>query len=492
MPIADLIVREAMRAEPLRAFVYDRVSRIGRKATTGNEDQDIENRRLCERYGWTVVGSFSDPGRGASRHSKTDRPQFRAMLERVAAGECDVVVAWEASRLQRDLEVYVGLRKLCERHHVLLCYNGTLYDMSKSSDRFITTMGAAQAEFEADAIRDRILRTTRLNAERGRPHGRTPYGYRRVYDERTGDLLEQVVYGPEAVVVREVTARVAAGQSLYSIAKDLNRRGLPSPGGAEWTLMAVRTLVLRPTNIGQRQHQGAVIGDAQWAPILEDEADREAYFAAVKILKDPSRLTHRDSIVRYLMSGLVTCGACAQDPEPAVRILRPRHSSGKRSYVCTECFRVSMRTDLMDEVAQGVIVAYVERPEFAAALKAGRGDSAAAALAEVQAMETQLAEARTLAKTFEGGRFRLSPLALADMEAELLPRIEASRARAQDATVPVALRNLAGPGAAERWEELDLAEKRTIIRDLVKVRLNRTRQGVRKIEPRRITWDWQR
>ena len=492
MPIADLIVREAMDTAPLRAIVYDRVSRIGRKATTGNQDQDIENRRLCERYGWTVVGSFSDPGRGASRHSKTDRPQFEAMLTRIAAGECDVVVVWEASRAYRDLEVYVRLRKLCEQKHVLLCYNGQLYDMSKSADRFFTTMGAAQAEYEGDAIRDRILRTTRLNAERGRPHGRVPYGYRRVYDERTRDLLEQVVYEPEAAIVREVTERVAAGQSLYSIAKDLNTRGLPSPGGCEWTLMAVRTLVLRPTNIGQRQYQGAVIGDAQWTPILEEESDQEAYFAAVKILKDPSRLTHRDSAVRWLMSGLMTCGACAADPEPVERILRPANNGSAKSYVCKTCFRVTIRVALMDEVAQAVIVAYVERPEFAASLKTGRVDGAAAALAEARAMETQLAEARVLAKTFENGRFRLSPLALADMEAELLPRIEAARVRAQDATVPVALRNLAGPGAADRWEALDLAEKRNIIRGLVKVRLNRTRPGVRKVEPGRITWDWQR
>lgn len=481
-----------MEAQPLRAFVYDRVSRIGRKATTSTQDQDIENRRLCERYGWVVVDSFADPGRGASRHSKTDRPRFKAMLERIAAGECDVVVVWEASRAYRDLEAYVGLRKLCEQRRVLLCYNGQLYDMSKSADRFFTTMGAAQAEYEADAIRDRILRTTRLNAERGRPHGRTPYGYKRVYDERTGDLLEQVVYEPQAAIVREVTERVAAGQSLYSIAKDLNGRGLPSPGGGEWTIMAVRTLVLRPTNIGQRQHQGTVIGDAQWTPILEDEADREAYFAAVKILRDPARLTHRDSAVRWLMSGLMTCGACAADPEPAVRILRPANNGSAKSYVCKACFRVTIRVALMDEVAQGVIVAYVEREEFAASLRAGRGDSAAAALAEVQAMEAQLAEARTLARTFENGRFRLSPLALADMEAELLPRIEAARVRAQDATVPVALRRLAGPGAADRWEALDLAEKRTVIRDLVKVRLNKARRGVRTVEPGRIEWGWQR
>jgi DNA invertase Pin-like site-specific DNA recombinase len=476
---------------PLRAFVYDRVSRIGRKATTSTQDQDIENRRLCERYGWVVAESFADPGRGASRHSKTDRPQFEAMLKRVGAGECDVIVVWEASRAHRDLEVYVRLRKLCEQRNVLLCFNGQIYDMSKSADRFFTTMSAAQAEYEADAIRDRILRTTRLNAERGRPHGRIPYGYRRTYDERTGDLLEQVVYEPEAAIVREATERIAAGQSTYSIAKDFNARGLPSPGGAQWTLMAIRDVVLRPSNVGQRQHQGVVIGEAKWDPIIPQE-QRESYFAAVKILKDPSRLRQHDSTVKWLMSGLVMCGACADDPEPAERILRPRNASRNKSYVCTTCFRVSMRVAVMDEVAQATIVAYVERREFAASLEHRDGNGAAAALAEVAAMESQLAEARQLAKTFENGRFRLSPLALADMEADLLPRIEAARSRAQDQTVPVALRRLAGPGAAERWEELDIAEKRTIIRGLVRVRLNRTRRGVRKVEPGRITWDWLR
>src|SRR5215469_6263456 len=178
--------------DQLRAFVYDRTSRIIDGRGTANADQAAENDRYCERQGWTIVGRFTDAGKGASRHSKSRRTDYERMVDGVQRGECDVLVVWEASRLHRDLAVYVALRDLCVTSRVLLCYNGQVYDMTRGADRFVTGLNALQAEYEADNIRDRVLRTTRANAERGRPHGRIPYGYRRVYDERTGALIEQV------------------------------------------------------------------------------------------------------------------------------------------------------------------------------------------------------------------------------------------------------------------------------------------------------------
>lgn len=476
-------------AAPPRAFIYDRNSRVINGRMTSTEDQRLENQRLCEREGWVIAGEFCDAGRSASRYAKQVREDYERMLDGIRAGGCDVLVVWEHSRVSRSVETFVDLRKLLEQKKVLLYYNGKLHNMADRSDRFMTLLHAAQAEDEAAGIRERNLRTTRLNAERGRPHGRIPYGYAREYDQESGALLRQVVNEPQAAVIREAAERVAAGQSLRRIAMDLQQRGLPAPGGAryEWTIMAVRGILIRPSNAAKRQHQGLIVGEAKWPAILDDEL----YYTVAGILNDPARRTQRDSTVKHLLSGIVVCGPCLE--EGSERHLRPMNVTNARSYTCPKCFRASARCHLLDEYVQHVVIAYVERPEFAASLLVRANlDQQAGALAELQALEAQLEEARAAATTFRDGRFLLSPLSLARMEQQLLPRIDAARSRAQDPGVPAVVRRLAaaGPDAGEVWEQLDLAEKRTALRGLARIRVNRAGRGVKGIKPGRVTFDW--
>ncbi|HEY1820384.1 MAG TPA: recombinase family protein [Trebonia sp.] len=472
--------------EQLRAFVYDRTSRDvkGLASERANADQNLENARFCERQGWTIVERFTDPGKGASRHSKSRRTDYERMLEEIGLGRCDVLVVWEASRAYRDLKVYVTLRDLCVKHRVVLCYNGTVYDMTRRTDRFITGLNALQAEDEADAIRDRVMRTVRLNAERGRPHGRIPYGYRRVYDERTGALLEQIPDDAQAPVVREIARRAAGGQSLYRIAKDLNDRGIPGPTGRPWSPEILPDLLRKPTYIGKRQYQGTVIGDAVWEPIL----DEETYYACVRLFSDPGRLSAKGNAVKFLLSGIARCSVCRG-------IARPRRSYApdKWAYICVACFKTSIQVPVLDEIVTLALLEYVERPEFAAALaNAHADDGTAAALAQAQALEAQLAEARALAGRWENGRVVLSAASLASLEQQLLPLIEDARSRAQSASVPLVLRQLAGPGARGKWigGGEDLTWQRSVIRPLVVPWMNPAGKGVRGIRPGRYDLEW--
>jgi DNA invertase Pin-like site-specific DNA recombinase len=474
--------------ESLRAFVYDRTSRDikGTASERANADQNTENERICQRLGAVIVARFTDPGKGASRHSKSKRDDYERMVERVERAECDILVVWEASRAYRELGMYVRLRDLCTKHKVLLCYNGQVFDMTRGNDRFLTGLNALQAELEADVIRDRVLRTTRLNAERGRPHGRLPYGYRRVYDERTGALVEQVPDEEQAPIVQEIARRAAGGQSLYLIAKDLNDRGVPGPTGRPWDPQILPDLIRKPTYIGKRQHQGRVVGDAVWEPIL----DEETYYACVRLFSDPARRTSKGSAVKFLLSGIARCSVCKG-------VARPRRSFEKDrwAYTCvaTGCFKASIQVVPFDALVKEALLEYVERPEFVAALgRSAGGDATAAALAEAEALEAQLADAREMAGRWENGQLALSVASLASLERQLLPRIESARERAQSAEVPHALREIAGPGARARWDAMgeDLTWRRSVVRPLVVPWMNPAGKGVRGIRPGRFDLEW--
>jgi len=478
--------------QELRAFIYDRNSRLNPRGGRSVEDQRLENRRFCESRGWRVADEFDDPGYSASRWAKTGRPDYEQMISRIDVAdhdkECDVLVVWEASRAYRSTRAYLDLRDLCEQRGVLLCLNGTVYDLSRGQDRFVTGLGALTAELEADAIRDRNLRTVRLNAERGGPHGRIPYGYRREYDPLTGALQRQVVDEDRAVVVRELAQRVAAGQSLFSIVQDLNGRGVPSPRGGNWSLTTVRNLVTRPTNIGKRQHAGEVIGDAAWEPILDDPT----YYACLKLVSDPARLTHKDSAIRHLLSGVPVCGPCLYALAQDVRVMRPIRIKGTFAYTCRTCYRATIRAELLEGYVTRAMLTRIERPSFASSMRADVADVALRrSLAQADALEAQLAEARTLASTMtSAGRMALSAVSLAALEGELLPQVEAARQRAMEATLPPVLRRAAGPGARKAWAGMDLMERRALLRAVVRVTVHRAGRGARGLPPGRVTLGW--
>lgn len=468
--------------DEIRAFVYDRTSRDLSGRGTANRDQNTDNERFCTDQGWTIVERFTDQGKGASRHSKSVRKDFERMVESIERRECDVLVVWEASRAYRDLGVYVRLRDLCVRNRILLCYNGDIYDLTRSEDRYRTAQDALQAEREADKIRDRVLRTVRLNAERGGPHGRTPYGYRRVYDERTGELVEQVPHEEQAPIVREIAKRAAAGQSLYAIAADLNRRGVPGPTGRQWNHDTLPDLIRKPTYIGKRQHQGAVIGQAQWEPIL----DEETYYACVRLFADPARRTANSNAVKHLLSGIARCSQCK-----AIHRVMPAY--GKLKYTCVTCYKTSIQVAVFDAIVTEAVLQYVERPEFIAALaEAGADDGARAALAEAEALEAQLAEARELAGRWVNGRLALSVASLARLEQELLPRIESARDRSVSVRVAPALREIAGSRAREYWGAMegDLVWRRSVIKAVVVPWVNPAGKGVRTVKPGRYDLEW--
>lgn len=497
MVIADQIVAEAVQRGPrLRACIYDRNSKTNPKGGTSTLDQDVDNKRLCERNGWVVGATFEDAGRSASRYTKKKRPDFEEMIRRLdvdpKAKEFDVVVVWEPSRAYRNTKDFLRLSDVCERRGVVLCFNGRVLDMDRSDDRFTAHLDALLAERELDRIRDNNKRTTRLNAERGRPHGRIPYGWRREYDKDTGRLLRQVLHEEQAPIVQECARRVLSGESLYAISQDLNARGVPAPHAKEWSQLAVRAVLLRVSNIAKRKHGKVIVADATWKPIL----DEITFYGLKKLLEAEGRRPNRDSTVSHLLSNLVRCAECEARDDQIPRMLRPTRSSAGWSYGCRECYGVSIREPLLDAAVTAAVLAYVERPAFAASLvDDDRKDEVRAALAQAAAMEAQLADARRLATTWlaDENRFALPMETLALTEGSLLPQIAAARQRAQDASVPPEVRALAGPDPRHTWKvEFELPQRRAAIRGLVQVSLKSGGKGGRRFDPERLTWGWLR
>lgn len=466
---------QAPEPAPLNAFIYNRASRDPRRRGRSTADQSAENHAVCEDQGWTVAGEFTDDDRSASRHARRTRDEFEAMATRIRAGECDVLVTWESSRANRTMDGYVRLRKLIEETGVKWHYGGHTYDMTDRRDRRDSAHDALQAEDEAEAIRERNLRTTRRNAQRGGPHGRIPYGYTREYDSKTGELLAQVPDPDEAPIAREIFARLAAAEAGYSIAQDLTGRQIYRRSGEPWDGDSVLRLARgSETYIGKRVHQGKTVGDAAWDGIIEPEV----FHAVKRMLATPGRRSNRDTVVKHLLSGIAVCGM--EHCGTPLYILKNR---GHPTYTCKNGVHVACAELRLDAYVEEAAVQWLQSPASREAFRmADSTDRVSHALAEIDRLQAELSEAQQLVAAR-----RLSVASLAAVEAGLLPQIEKFRQVAYAARVPAVVWDLLGAvDADERWNELTIEPKRTALRAIVKVRLYRGRQGVRRIEPGRV------
>ncbi|KWT61886.1 hypothetical protein ADL21_11440 [Streptomyces albus subsp. albus] len=251
------------------------------------------------------------------------------MLAGIQARRCRIVVAWEASRYYRDLEVYVRLRNACAESDVLLCYNGMVFDLSRRDDRRATAQDAIQAEDEAEGIRNRTLRTHQRLAEECRFVGYPPFGYIRVYDPDTGAVIGQAPHPVRAPFVTESFDRCAAGKSLHSIKKWLNSEpDARRPRGGAWTHGRVREMLRNPAYIGHRIHRGRDMGKGPWEPLVTEET-----FAKVQRILNGSRgQGTRDCRARHLLSGLALCGEHEDSSLPGGLLALPASPDHAQEY----------------------------------------------------------------------------------------------------------------------------------------------------------------
>jgi len=470
---------------PFPTLLYGRASRDPKKKGRSVGDQMRDLKALCAKHDWPIVGIFDkDVDRSASRHRKRERADFEALLEAIESGQARIVAAWEASRYYRDIEVYVRLRNACAANGVLFCYNGVVYDLSKREDRKATILDAVQAEDEAEGIRDRNLRTARQLAEQGAPYGRIPEGYARRYAPDSGDLIEQIEHPDRGPIIREIFTRFAADENMSAILADFRRRGLRTGQGREWELHNLRHVLRNRVYIARRVRYGKDIGEGQW-PALTDEA---TFHLVQQKLRERDKRVSRDTGVRWLLSGIGTCGPC--DGESVESVLAVRRNRKHVGYTCPTCFRVSMEQAKMQAYVEHGVIAWLRSPAAAAAFRSGGASESEAARRRYDQLTRQLREAREMASTFNAdGTPVLSVLSLASMEAQLTPQIEAAQAAAEVAGVPPILRDLIGrEDVDERWEDMVISQQRSVLRMIVNVRLNAARrQGVRAIEPGRIT-----
>jgi len=131
-------------------------------------------------------------------------------------------------------------------------------------------------------------------------------------DSRGRSKLDGIpVLDPEtAPVVAEIFARYERGEKSFTIAKNLNLRGIPSPAGRKWSSLAIIRLLDRPEYFG-RYPMSNRKKDPEGTKWVECEriVSAKTQAAVSRRLAARQKVEHRRSAT-YVLSGVTYCSMC--------------------------------------------------------------------------------------------------------------------------------------------------------------------------------------
>jgi site-specific DNA recombinase len=460
----------------IRAGIYCRISRDWEGKELGVERQRQDCLQIAKRRGWTVVDHYIDNDVSAAKTSKKVRKEYRRLLDDIEAGKLDAVVLWMEDRLQRQVIELAEFLKVCDAAGVTrIASAGGEFDLSDPDQRTMLYIKAAMAEAEIEKMRARMRRKHLERAENGGPHpgGFRAFGAVGAGKRRVTEAQAQV----ERLLIAEAAQRIIDGDSLRGIATDWNDRAIRTPTGGIWSNVSLRTMLLSPRLVGQRQHNGQ-LHPGTWDPILP----RNQWEAVRDQLMDPERVTKgRGGIYRHLLSGLVKCGLCGGT-------MTVRAKSGGRRYCCSTaqiggCGRLQRSADRIEQLITEALFVAVEKgiePHRAAAK-----DDPTSELYEALARDQGLLD-RLEDKVAEE---LIRPEVAKRKRAEIERRMETTRRRLADlgdarvaARIPQNLRTV--------WQDFSLDRKRAILAAVVE-RVEIHPQGMSPVfDPNAIKVTW--
>jgi len=455
-----------------RAAIYCRISDDRTGQGLGVERQQQDCRALAAAKSYEVVATFID--NDISAYSGKPRKGYLELLDGVAARSFDVIVAWHPDRLHRsptELEEFISL---VERHCVTVeTVQAGQWDLSTPSGRMTARQLGAVARYESEHKADRVRRALEQNANKGKSHGRVPYGWDRVHGE--GGQARDVVNVVQAAVVQEMAGDIIAGVSIRSIVVKLNMRGEPSPSGRPWAKNMVRAVVIRERNVGLRVHQGEVVGEGTWPAILTPGIHEQVR----AILADPTRRTSTSSAAAHLLSGIAWCGVCGG-------VIRAGQNRTVPSYRCAEHSCVSRNRRDVDNLVTSVVLGRLSRLDAAKLIRPDRSEEQRTAAEEERGLRARL---DTAADDYADGK--IDARQMERITARLRPQIEAAAARSRIVDDSPLLAGLIGAREVESaWRQMTLSQRRAAIDLLVVVRVMRTKPGARTFDPESVEISW--
>lgn len=223
----------------LRVAAYCRVS-------TKQEDQlnsyDVQRRAYTDKIngesGWTMVGIYAD--KGITGTSVKKRDDFNRLMRHCKQGKVDMIITKSVARFARNTLDCLKHTRMLKEHNVDVYFEEQgIHSIQPGAEFYITIYGSiAQSESE------NISANVRWGKSQSAKEGNVPFHYKRFLGYRRGSDGKPEIDPEQAAVVKRIYERFLAGDSLATIANDLNADGIPTPSGiGQWQRGTIESIL---------------------------------------------------------------------------------------------------------------------------------------------------------------------------------------------------------------------------------------------------------
>jgi site-specific DNA recombinase len=189
----------------------------------------------CTHNGYELAQVYVDAG--ISGKSMDKRPGLQDALKSLKKGMA--LVSYSLSRLARSTKDAISIGETVAKRKADMVSLSEQIDTTTAAGRMMFQMLAVLAEFERNLTAERTTSALQHKKATGQKYTNiTPYGFEAI----EGRLVQVLA---ETEVVAEIQAARSSGNTLQSIADNLNGRGIPTKTGKQWAPATIHLLLKR-------------------------------------------------------------------------------------------------------------------------------------------------------------------------------------------------------------------------------------------------------
>lgn len=339
--------------------------RISKEKEVG-KDRSIEDQRqlgieLANKLG-VDYEVYIDEGLSGTL-AINERPALYKLVQDTEDNKINMFYYYDNSRLERDPETYIILSKLFVKKNVK-CFTNSGEVILNPESILLGTVMSAFNKFYVEITKQKVKSVLKRNAENGKVHAISPYGYKKDKDNLM--IIDDV----QAEVVKRIYALSLSGVGTIKIANILNKEGVPTAynlikkGGTlsvknkytnkvttrdksniTWAGGTIRNIITNTTYKGVKMFAGVeyecpAIFDKQYWQKVNDN------------LKSNSNTSGVNTEHKYLLKGLLRCGRCGRNYYGRTRVSKKDnyYTCSSKRIVNHNCGNRSLNIDILDEI----------------------------------------------------------------------------------------------------------------------------------------------
>ncbi|WP_299223122.1 recombinase family protein [uncultured Psychroserpens sp.] len=215
--------------------IFVRVSVIDKKNKESPEIHEARARMFASSKGWNVSRVYVLPG--VSGKTTLNQLETQKMLRDIKAGIIEGIIFSKLARLARNTEELLFYSKYFQEHNASLISLSESIDTSTSSGRLFYTMISAMGQWERENNLERMLASIETRRSLGKFTGGTvSYGFK-IVDAKV------VINEDEAPVRRLMFDLFLEHQRMSTVARKLNEKGYRTRKNKPWSDTTVRRLL---------------------------------------------------------------------------------------------------------------------------------------------------------------------------------------------------------------------------------------------------------